>query len=53
MSEVRGSGEEELPHTRGQGQQPRRAIPCPRSSGCAGTGGLKELLHIQGQEEQW
>ena len=31
--------EEELPHVRGQGQQPRGATTCPRSSGCAGTGG--------------
>ena len=36
---VRGGGQEELPHTRGQGRRPRRATPRPGSSGCAGTGG--------------
>ena len=35
----RGSGREELPHTRGQGRQLRGATPSPRSSGCAGAGG--------------
>ena len=35
------SGQEELPHIRGQGQRPKGATPHPRSSGCAGTGGLR------------
>ena len=35
----RGSGQEELPHARGQGRQPRGATPSPRSSGCVGAGG--------------
>ena len=30
-------GQEELPHVRGQGQQPRGATPRPRSGGCAGA----------------
>ena len=38
-SEARGGGREELPHTRGQGQQPGEATPSPRSSGCMGAGG--------------
>ena len=29
-SQVRGGGQEEQPHTRGQGQQPEGATPCPR-----------------------
>ena len=41
MSEVRGSGQEEQPHARGQGQWPGAATPRPRSGGCVGTGGLK------------
>ena len=32
------SGQEELSHIRGQGQQPRGATPRPRSSGCMGAG---------------
>ena len=31
--------EEEPPHARGQGRQPRGATPRPRSGGCAGAGG--------------
>ena len=30
-----------LHHVRGQGRQPRRATPPPRSSGCVDTGGLR------------
>ena len=33
-----GSGQEDLPHSQGQGRQPRRATPPPRSSGCTGAG---------------
>ena len=39
LPKVRGSGQEELLHVRGQGRWPRGATPCPRSSGCAGAGG--------------
>ena len=41
---------EELPIAQGQGRRPRRATPCPKSGGCAGTGGPIDLLHVQGQE---
>ena len=37
-SEARGGGGEELLRARGQGRQLRGATPCPRSSGCMGTG---------------
>ena len=51
---VRGGSREELPHIRGQGRRPGGATPRPRSSGCAGTGGLEELFRVQGQEgRQW
>ena len=52
----RGSGQEELPHVRGQGQQPR--VPCCDGAGMAERsyptsevrgGGREELPHIQGQ----
>ena len=33
------SGQEELSHIRGQGQQPRGATPRPRSGSCTGAGG--------------
>ena len=66
MSEVRGSGREELPHVRGQEQPPRGATPRPRSSGCVGTrgprgatprfkvrrGGHEEISPVQGKEQQ-
>ena len=39
MTEIRGSGWEELSHGRDQGCCLRRATPCPRSGGCAGAGG--------------
>ena len=41
---------EKLPHALGQGRRPGGATPCPRSGGCAGAGGPKELFHVQGQE---
>ena len=50
---ARGSGREEQPHARGQGWRPGGATPCPRSSGCAGAGGLEEPSHAEGQEGQW
>ena len=34
-SEVRGGSRKELPHVRGQGQQPRGATPRPRSGAAA------------------
>ena len=54
-SEVRGSGWEELPHVRGQGQQPRvpdcdgtgraeRSYPVSEARG----GGREEQPHVQG-----
>ena len=36
-----GGGQEELPHSRGQGRRPRRATPCQRRGGYTGTGGLR------------
>ena len=39
MSELRGGGQKQLPHSRGQGQRPRGAIPHPKSGGCTGAGG--------------
>ena len=35
--EVRGSGQDKLPHARGQGPRPRRVTPCPRSGAAAET----------------
>ena len=35
MPKVRGDGQEELPPTRGQGQRPGGATPCPRSGAMA------------------
>ena len=56
MSEVRGGSRKELPHVRGQGQQPRGATPRPRSGAAAKSARLQqhrssqdELSHIQGQ----
>ena len=34
MSKVRGGGQEEPPHVRGQGQWPGGATPHPSSGGC-------------------
>ena len=57
MPEARGCGQEEQPHVRGQGQQPRGATLRPRSGTVAGrsyptpeaTGsGREEQSHIQG-----
>ena len=55
-SEVRGGSRKELPHVRGQGQQPRGATPRPRSGAAAKIARLQqhrsshdELSHIQGQ----
>ena len=54
-SEVRGDSRDELPHVRGQGQQPRRATPHLRSGAAAEMsypmskvrgGGRDELPHI-------
>ena len=43
-SEVRGSGQEELPHLRSQGRRPGGATPRPRSGGCAGAGGSRGAI---------
>ena len=39
MPEVRGGGQEELPHARGQWRRLRGATPRPRSGGCMGAEG--------------
>ena len=61
MSEVRGGAQEELPHVRGQGQQPRGATPRPRSGAMAEKsnptsevrdGCWEEQLHVQGARAQ-
>ena len=62
---AKGSSEEELPHARGQGQQPRRATSHPRSGGCpcrsaersystfkVRRGSREEIPLVQGKE-QW
>ena len=61
-SEARGGGREELPSprpgaaagrsypVRGQGRRLGGAAPYPRSAGCTGAGGPKELFHVQGRE---
>ena len=46
MSEVRGGGQEELPPTRGQGQQPGGATQCPRSGAAVERSNAKS-------KEQW
>ena len=63
-SEVRGGGQEELPHAQGQGQQPGGATPqgamavraqeCERSYSMfkVRRGGCEEIPLIQGKE-QW
>ena len=43
-SEVRGSSQEELPHTRGQGPRPGGPTPRPRSRGSAGAGGPRGAI---------
>ena len=62
MPEVRGGGQEELPHARGQGQWPRRGTPCPRSGATAERSypmpevrgsGREEQPHIQGVAAAW
>ena len=55
MSEVRGGGQEELPHVRGQGRRPGGASPRPRSGGCARSkfkirrSGSEEIPLVQGK----
>ena len=49
MSEVRGSSREELPCIRGQGRQPRGAMPRPRSGVAAESARLRQ--HRSNQEE--
>ena len=41
---ARGSGREEQPHARGQGQWPGGATPRPRSSGCLDAGGPRGAI---------
>ena len=40
-SKARGGGQEELPHSGGQGQRPGGATPRPRSGGCDCAGGRR------------
>ena len=47
--EVRGGGQEELPHARGQGQQPGEATPQVAVAVWVQEG-REELLHVPGQE---
>ena len=51
MPKARGSGQEELPCIRGQGQQPRGATPHPRPGAVPEDkgGSRKEQPHAQGQ----
>ena len=49
MTEVKGSGREELPHTRGQGQQPGGAPTVQGVVAAQAQEGREELLYIQGQ----
>ena len=47
MPRVRGSGQEELPHFRGQGRQ-------PRESGCNGAGAGKKSYHTpEVRDDDW
>ena len=49
MFKVRRGGREELPHARGQGQQPEGATPTPEARG----GGQEEQPHVQGAVAAW
>ena len=60
--EVRGSGQDELLHVRGQGQQLRGATPRPRSGAAtkksdpmskARDGSREEQPHVQGAVAVW
>ena len=44
MPKARGSGWEELPYARGQGQRPGGPTPRPGSGGCAGAGGPRGAI---------
>ena len=48
--EVRGSGQEELPHTQGQGWRLRGATHVQGVVAAWAQEGPEELLHFQGQE---
>ena len=59
MSEVRGGGQEELLHIRGEGRWPRGATPHPRSGGKwsystfkVRRGGGEEIPLVQGKEQR-
>ena len=51
-SQVRGGGQEEQPHTRGQGQRPGRATNVQEVLAALAQEGLEELSHIESQEGQ-
>ena len=55
------SGQEELPHPRGQARRPREATPCPKSGAAAEKsypvpkvrgGGREQLPHLPGKEQR-
>ena len=50
-SEVKGSGQVELPHIRGQGRWPRGATPRSHTRGRGG--GREDQLHVQGAVDAW
>ena len=52
-SEVRGGGQEELPHTRGQGLQLEEQPHVQGVVAALAQEGLEELFHVQGQEGRW
>ena len=49
-SKVRGGGQAELPYAGGQGHRGGGPAPRPRSRGCAGAGGPRGAIHMEGQE---
>ena len=63
MSEVRGSGQEGLPHDQGQGRQLKGAMPRPRSRAAAESARLQQCRSSQlelplpeasgGDREEW
>ena len=44
--EASGSGREEQPHAQGQGQQLGGPTPRPRNPGCVGTGGPRGAIPL-------
>ena len=50
MPKVRGGGQEELPHARGQGWQLGGATHVQGAVATQAQEGREELFHVQGQE---